>query len=206
MTLSEKLSGALALRADAYRAIARDSSGTPAALAVVLIATVLCGLGGLFWTYWGFDTGSLSVTVDRARFLRRSVLEGGLIQIALWVVWVGATYAYLRSFGEQIELFALGRVMGFAFLPMGLQLAICPPGMEMAAGVVALGYTVTAMTFAVHAAAQTTPGRALVSVIAGFALFAIALSVLGNGDGDRAPGIFALDPLPVSVGTMPLRR
>lgn len=206
LSVAEKVIGALALRGDAYRAIARGRSDTVTALAAVVVATALCGLGGLFWTYWGFNTGALSVTVDRARFIRHSVLQGGLIQVGMWLVWVGATYMYLRSFGESVSLLALARVMGFAFLPMGIQILISPPGMELAAGAVALGYTVAATTIAVQVAASTTPGRALVSVIAGFALFALALSLLGNGEGDRAPGIFALDPLPVSVGTMPVRR
>lgn len=200
------VTGALALRADAYRAIARNGAATPVALGAVILATALSGLGGLFWTYWGFDTGELSVTVDRARFIRHSVIQGGVIQVGMWLVWVAATYAYLRSFGVQVSILALGRVMGFAFLPMSLQLLIGPPGMELAAGAVALGYTVAAVTIGVQAATATTSGKALVSAIAGFALFVIALSLLGNGTGDRAPGIFALDPLPVSVGTMPLRR
>jgi hypothetical protein len=98
---------------------------------------------------------------------------------------------------------SLFRVMGVAFLPMGLQVFLPPPGIELAAAALAFGYTIAATVVGVRTAAGTTPLRALVSVLAGFVLFAVVLGLLGNGNGDRAPGIFALDPVPASVQTMP---
>jgi len=52
---------------------------------------------------------------------------------------------------------------------------------------------------AVRAASGASPGQALMATMAGFAVFALVLGILGNSDTDLAPGIFALDPNAISV-------
>jgi hypothetical protein len=113
---------------------------------------------------------------------------------------VAITHLYLWSFGVASSFGRLVRVMGYAFAPMAIQLLIFPRGMEIAAAAVAYGYCIAAMVTAVEAASGASRGRVVVSVLAGFAFFAIALSLLGSGNRDFAPGIFSLDPLPISVG------
>jgi hypothetical protein len=199
-----RLRGALALEPAAYRAVADDPAALGPALLIVLGATLLAGLGGYLWTQWGgrFPENAIFV-VDAPRFLVRSVLIGGALQVTLWAGWVAVAWLYLAAFGERAAVLRLARAMGYAAAPLAIQLFICPPGLELAAAAVAFGYTFAAMTVAVQAAAATSPGRAAVSALAGFVLFAVALSLLGNGTRDLAPGIFALDPLSTSVGFTP---
>lgn len=196
-----RLRGALALSPSAFRAIADDPRAIRDAVLVVIVATLLAGLGGLIWTRWGGKPPANAIyDTDVRRFIARSVIVGGAIQVGLWLALVAVTGMYLRAFGVAAPFGRLARALGYAFAPMALQFFVFPPGLELAAAAVALGFTFAAMVVAVQAAVDTTPGRALVSALAGFALFAVALSLLGNGGTDLAPGIFALDPLPTSVG------
>lgn len=215
------LRGALALDRATYREIAERPRTVWGALLVVITATALAGAGGLLWTRWGGRPPDRAIfESDVQRLLVRSVLIGGAIQVGMWAAMVLTTLLYVVSFGVRVTpagqgppqrlparigrgVSAFGRFarpMGYAFAPVALELLICPPGLEMAAGAVALGYTFAAMVAAVRGAVDISPGRAAVSVLAGFALFTVVLSLLGNGTTDLAPGIFSLDPLPTSIG------
>ncbi len=197
----DRLAGTLALDRATLRAIADDPGATAGALVTVVAATLLAGMGGLLWTQWGGRTPAHAIyETDIPRFVIRSVVVGGAIQIGLWFAMVLVTQWYLRAFGVAVSLGRLVRVLGYAAAPLALELFVFPPGLEYAAGAVALGYTFAVMVAAVQEAAGTTPGRAVVSMLAGFALFVIVLSLLGSGTTDLAPGVFALDPLPTSVG------
>jgi hypothetical protein len=204
---SRRITGVLALEPAAFRAVADDEGALGGALVTVVGATLLAGIGGLLWTQWGgHPPANATFEIDVRRFIARSVLLGTVAQTGAWLLWVGVTYLYLRAFGERVNGARLARVMGYAFAPMGIQLFIAPPGMEIAAAAVAFGYTAAAMIIGVEAGTGAARGRVVLSVLVGLALFATALGLLGNGTGDLAPGIFALDPLPTSVGIVPLRR
>lgn len=205
-TTSRRLTGVLALDSAAFRAVADDEGALDGALVTVVGATLLAGIGGLLWTQWGgHPPANATFEIDLRRFIVRSVLLGTIAQIGAWLLWVGVTFLYLRAFGERVGGARLARVMGYAFAPMGVQLFIAPPGMEIAAAAVAFGYTAAAMIIGVEAATGAARGRVALSVLVGLALFAVVLGLLGNGTSDLAPGIFALDPLPTSVGILPLR-
>jgi hypothetical protein len=209
-----RLRGAMALDSSAYRDIAGDPGAIRAALFIVVAATLLAGLGGLLWTgrlsqdttlpgeFWGgFTSPNFIYATDVDRFISHSIILGGTLQVVSWLAWVGVTQLYLWAFGESPSFPRLARVMGYAFAPIGLQLFVFPNGMELAAGALSFGYCCAAMVIAVEAAAGTSRGRAAVAVLAGFAFFAIALSLLGSGNRDLAPGVFSLNPLPISVAT-----
>ena len=201
-----RLMGVLALNPATFEEIADDTGAIRGALLTVIVATLLAGLGGLLWTQWGGQPPTRAIyQTDVQRFIARSVLAGGALQIVAWAALVGVTFWYLRSFGVETSLGRLARVMGYAFAPMAIQVLICPPGLEFAMGAVALGYTFAALVAGVQAASGTTAGRSAVSVLAGFAMMVVLLGLLGNGTSDLAPGIFALDPLPTSVGIKTLR-
>ena len=205
-TPRSRLQGALALNPATFREIADDAGAIRGAVLTVIAATLLAGLGGLLWTQWGGRAPARAIyQTDVQRFIARSVLVGGAVQVGAWVALVGVTLSYLRSFGVDASFARLARAMGYAFAPMALQVLVCPPGLEYAMGAVALGYTFAALVAGAQAAADTTAGRAVVSVLAGFALMAVILGMLGNGTSDLAPGIFSLDPLPTSVGIKTLR-
>jgi hypothetical protein len=212
-----RLRGALALDTDVFREIADSPRALPGAVLVVIIATMLSGLGGLLWTgrlaqdtvlpasglWGGFRGESFIETTDVSRFIARSLIAGGVLQVMLWGAWVAVTWLYLWAFGSAPRLDRLARVMGYGFAPVALELFIAPSGMEIPAALVAFGYTFAAMAAGVEAAAAVTRGKAAVAVLAGMTFFGIALSLLGSGHNDFAPGIFSLDPLPISVASQP---
>lgn len=201
-----RLRGALTLDKDAFEEIADSPSALPVAILIVIGATFLAGLGVMWWLrLGGHPPERATYTRDMAGIFTRTVLVGGAIQVGMWAAWVAVTWVYLWAFGDPVSVWRLARTMGYAFAPIGLQLFIAPRGVELAAAALAMGYTVAATTAAVRVAARTTSGRALIANLAGFALFAIMLSLLGSGTRDLAPGIFALDPLPISVQYDPLR-
>ncbi|MCL6500167.1 MAG: PAS domain-containing protein [Firmicutes bacterium] len=140
---------------------------------------------------------------ERAGEAVRDLELGGVLQVVLWLAWVAVTWLYLWAFGTAPPAERLARVMGYGFAPVGLQIFIAPSGLEIPAALLAFGYTFAAMITGVEAAAGTTRGRAAVSVLAGMAFFAITLGLLGSGHNDFAPGIFSLDPLPISVASQP---
>ncbi len=201
-----RLRGVLAMRPEVFRAIAGDPAAIRGAMLTVIFATVLAGMGGVLWTLWGGAPPERAVyEANWQRLMARSLLAGGALQVGLWWVWVTVTALYLRAFGERAAVLPLARVMGYAFAPVALQLLLAPPGIEVAAGTIAFGYALTLSVAGVREATGAAPGRVVLSVLVGFALFAITLSLLGSSDWDLAPGLFSLDPLPISTGTRSLR-
>lgn len=185
----------------AFAELRDDPTATVPAVGVVVVATLLAALGGLFWALVGASPPPI-FTVDIPRFVVRSVMLGSFIQVGMWCAWVGMTWFVLRHifFVEDVTWRRLARAMGFAFAPMALQILLLFPVLEFPVGLIALGATVAASATAVQAAAASTQQQALIATVVGFALFALVLGILGNSDTDLAPGIFALDPNAVSVG------
>jgi hypothetical protein len=200
-TSGRRVVGAISFSPDAYEELRDDPSATVYAVAVVVIATLLAAIGGLLWASIAAAPPEI-FNVDVARFFQRSVVIGSIVQVALWAAWVAVTYLFLRHIYllTDVEPRALVRTMGFAFAPMALQILLVFPVLEFPIGLIAIGATVGCTVLAVRAASGATPAQALVSTVAGFALFALALGFLGTSDSDLAPGIFALDPNSISVG------
>jgi hypothetical protein len=186
---------------DAYEDLRDNRSATIAALGVVVVATLLAAIGGLLWARFAAETPEIYV-VDIERFLVRSVIVGSLLQIFFWLVWVWLTWFFLKQIYlvADVDLPALVRTMGFAFVPMAIQIFLVFPVLEFPIGLFALGATAACSVLAVRAASGVSQGQALVATMCGFLVFVIALGLLGNSDTDLAPGIFALDPNSISVG------
>lgn len=194
------LIGIVSFSPDAYEGLRDNAEATAPAIAVVVIATVLSALGGMIWARFSAAPPE-TLQVDVSHFFLNSMVLGSLIQIAMWFAWVTMTWWFLR-YGFVVEPFSwlsLVRTMGFAFAPMALQILVAFPVLEFPIGMMAVGATFGCSVLAVRAATGAPPGAALLATFAGFALFTLALGVLGNTDTDLAPGIFALDPNAISV-------
>ena len=185
---------------DAYDNLRDDPSATAYAVGVVVVATLLAALGGLLWAAIAAAPPEI-FDVDIGHFIQRSVLLGSVLQVALWFGWVGMTWFVLTNVFllRDVTPQSLLRTMGFAFVPMALQILLVFPVIEFPVGLIALGGTVGCSVLAVRAASGASPGQALMATMAGFAVFALVLGILGNSDTDLAPGIFALDPNAISV-------
>jgi len=173
-----------------------DASATVPSVIVAVVATFLAGFGG--WLWWvmssDFDTGSGQVLI-------KSAILGSIFAIAMWVVWVLLVYVILTQvFRAQADVQQLVRTMGMAAAPLGLTILMFIPGISFGIALASVALFFALSTMAAQAATNAAPAKVLVASIAGFAVWAIVLTVL-TGDvsisrgGDLsintyAPGIF----------------
>lgn len=195
-----RLIGAASFDPDAYEDLRDDPAATVYAVGVVIVATVAAALGGWLWARFAAAPPPI-FDVNLGRFFRNSVLLGSVAQVGLWFGWVTMTWFFLQQVYRitDVSWQSLVRTMGFAFVPMALQFLMFIAVLEFPIGIFAIGATVACSVLAVRAASGAPPGQALLATLAGFAIFVIALGLLGNSDSDLAPGIFALDPNAISV-------
>jgi Yip1-like protein len=184
------------LDSQAYEEVRTDTAETAPGILVVLVASYLAGLGGFVWTFTGAEYA------DHFRFFVRSFLVGSAIQAMVFFLWVLVTSLVLtQMFRVPARYPDLMRVMSFAFAPVALQLILFVPAFDQPIGIIALAATLFVTTFAIQASTIATAGQAFVASALGFAVFCLILGLLGNGPVDLAPGIFALDPNSLSVGS-----
>ena len=195
-----RMMSAASFNPDTYEDLRDNPAVTVYAVGVVIVSTLLAALGGLLWARFAASPPPI-FDVDIRHFLINSVLLGSVFQVALWFVWVGLTWFFLRQifFVTDVTIQALIRTMGFAFAPMAFQILLVFPVLEFPVGMFAVGATAACSVLAARAASGASPGQALISTLAGFFIFVLALGMLGNSDTDLAPGIFALDPNAISV-------
>ncbi len=180
----------------AYEEIRSDTAQTIPGIVVVILSSYLAGLGGFIWTFTGAEFA------DHLRFFLHSFILGGALQTLFFLLWVLVTSLVLTQvFHIPSRYTELLRVMAFAFAPIALQLIIFLPAFDQPIGIIALGAALYTSTFAVQNTTVATPGQAFVATLLGFSLFCLVMGLLGNGPTDLAPGIFALDPNSLSVGS-----
>ncbi len=157
---------------------------------VVIVSTFIAGLGG--WLWWMLqDFG------DDTDILIHSAIIGSLAAIVLWGVWLLVVYVMLTQiFRQRAYLEQLLRVMGLASAPLALMgfMFIPLPFLPFAIGLASLGLLFGLTCVAISTVSTATPSQVLLSNLAGFLVWAFALSMLASGSGiDRnphAPGIF----------------
>jgi len=164
-----------------------DPAATIPALVVAVAATLLAGVGG--WLWWIFQDFGNSGEV-----FVKSVILGGIFSVALWIVWLLVAYVILTQvFREQADWQQMLRTMGLAAAPLALSLLIliAPIGLGIGLASVALFFGMT--TIAIQAVTPAAPAKVLVANLAGFAVWAIVLTLLVTEDNAFAPGIFLYD-------------
>jgi|DewCreStandDraft_2_1066082.scaffolds.fasta_scaffold00221_65 hypothetical protein len=186
--LRRLLRGDMALFEDAQA----DPGATVPALAVVIGASLLSGLGS--WLWWVFQTD-----VGRLEVFLKSFLIGGLLQVLVWLVWVYVAYQVLTiGFGTMVSFYGMVRAMGFAFVPMGLMVLMAVPQFTVPLAVIAIVATVLLSQLALQVVTDYDAPRAAVANLIGFAVFALVMGVLANiaevrNIGGVAPGLFFFD-------------
>ena len=195
-----RMVSAASFNPDSYEDLRDNPSATVYAVGVVVLSTLLAAAGGLLWANFAAAPPEI-FNVDVGHFFIRSVLIGSVFQIALWFVWVGLTWFFLRQifFVTDVTMQSLIRTMGFAFAPMAFQLLLVFPVLEFPVGMFAVAATAACSVLAARAASGATSGQSLIATMAGFLVFVLVLGMLGTSDTDLAPGIFALDPNSISV-------
>jgi len=177
-----------------------DATATVPALAVVVAASFLAGLGS--WLWWIFEIDFPSVLgADEKNFeaFFKTFILGGIFMAALWVLWVYISAMILsRVFRASADMNQLIRTMGLAFAPMAISFLVVISVLAVPFGVFAVATTLLLTNAAMQATTDAEPQQVIVSNLAGFLVFAIALGVLANvaqiyDTGGLAPGIFFFD-------------
>jgi hypothetical protein len=201
--LWQRLMRVARLDATAFLEVRDDPQATWPAIVVVAAASVLSGLGG--WLLYNSRVPSPpkglspfaqslveSYVPSGGRFFIHSVIIGSILSVLLWFAWVGITAVMLeRVWHRKVEFLALVRTMGLAFFPVGLSLLMVIDPIATPIAVISFASAVLLSGVAVEASTEAEPAEILFSNLVGFAVFAIALGLLGR-NGQYAPGLFAL--------------
>jgi len=142
----------------------------------------LLGLGGwLWWVFSGFGTpGAVFV---------KSVLFGTLASLLMWLVWLLVVYAVLqRVAGVTVPVEQLVRAAGFAVLPLSLGILMAVPAVSFGVGLVVLGGWLLTTQAAVERVSGVDGGAVMLANLAGFAAWAILMSLLTTASNQLGPG------------------
>ncbi len=166
-----------------------NAAATAPAIAVVVVASFLAGLGTWLW-------GVVEDVPDKGEILLKATILGSIFQIALWVLWVYIVAMLLsRVFGAGADMNRLMRTMGLAFAPMAISLLVLVSILSIPFAAIAIGATFLLTNAAIAAATDAPPDRVALANLVGFAAFALILGILSSvyqwhDFGGLAPGIF----------------
>jgi hypothetical protein len=173
-----------------------EHTASAGAVAIVVVASVLAGLGSWIWAiqhdYPGLGTGSV--------FLK-TLLAGSIIQTLVWLIWVYLAYVLAgRVFQASVSFQELMRCMGLAFAPVGLSVFVAIAALAVPFGVFSLGITFLFTNIAIEQASGLDTREATLANLGGFGVFLIFMGVAANiaeagTFGGLAPGLlfFSLD-------------
>jgi len=166
-----------------------DASATGPAIAVVVVASFLAGLGTWLWAV-------VEDQADKGEVFLKATILGSIFQIALWVLWVYIVAMILsRLLGAGADMNRLMRTMGLAFAPMAISLLVLLSILSIPLAAISIGATFLLTNAAIASATDAPADRVALSNLIGFAAFAIILGILSNVAewgklGGLAPGIF----------------
>lgn len=182
--LIARLRRAMMLDATAFEEARDDATFTPLALGAAAVAVFIASIGTFLWSEVVAD-GVDGVFVD-------AVILGSIFLILLWAAGIAVSYAVLTQvYKETAAPDALARVMALGHVPFALGLLVFIPGIGFAFGLLSVALVFFYTMFGIRSAfPNIDPFRVLVSVVAGFAVWAMILPLL-TGPGDTfAPGVF----------------
>jgi len=171
-----------------------EAAATVPALAVVVAASLLAGLGS--WLWWIFEI-DFPAGADEKNFevFWKTFILGGIFMTALWVLWVYISAMILsRVFRASADMNQMIRTMGLAFAPMAISFLVVIGMLAVPLGAFAVATTLLLTNAAIQATTDAEPQQVIVSNLAGFLVFAIVLGILANvaqiyDIGGLAPGI-----------------
>ncbi len=185
--LVDRLQRLVRLDTSVFDEVRQDPAATVPAALVLVVSTVLAGLGGWFW--WMLkDFG------DSGQVFVQSVILGSIFSVALWIVWLLVAWVILTQlFREDADWQEMLRTMGMAAAPLALSVAIFIPGIDLGVGLASVALFFGLTTIAIQAVTPANAARVLVANLAGFAVWAIVLGLLVTSDNYLAPGVFLFD-------------
>jgi hypothetical protein len=167
-----------------FEEVRMDPAATASSFVVAAAAVLAAGLGG--WLWWVQE-----VEFDKGRVFLQSVILGSLFAIGLWIVWLFVVYVLLTQvFRERADLQQLIRTMGMAAAPLGLSFLLLIPGINFGLGLTSIALFFGLTTIAIQSVTTAEPAKVLLANAAGFAVWAIVLTLLVDNRTYLAPGIF----------------
>ena len=160
----------------AYTAVRDDPGANPYALLMAAVSILLAAIGGWLWVTVTFDD------FDGDRVILRMVVLGGLFTYAMWLVWGLVVETVLaQAYRVPVDRMALIRCTGFATAPAALMLLMLLQSLSLGVALVAMAAWFAANEHAIRAAVPAAPaGATTVANLAGFAVFALVLSFVGD--------------------------
>lgn len=169
-----------------------DAASTLPAVIIAAVSTLLFGLGG--WLWYQFQ----DYNYKGGSFFLYSAILGTIVSLILLGVAIGVIYVMLTQvFRARADVNELVRVMGFATAPLAIGILVFIPGFDLGIGVLAIAAFFGASLIAVQSVTDAPSGKAFVATAAGFAVWALVLSLLVQGDEPwktMAPNIFIFAP------------
>ena len=168
---------------------ANDPASTIASLAVVIVSMALLGLGG--WLWW-----TISGLPDRTGVFISSVVFGTVFGVALWLGWLLIAYVVLQRITKRAPpIEAMARACALAAAPLALGLLMALPIVSFGVGLLALAAWVALTQAAIERSTGAPASAALAANLAGFAAWAVVMSVLSTAQQQLAPGPFLAESL-----------
>ena len=157
--LAARTAGAVALKTDAYEAVATDPKANRQAGVVVALAAA------------GAAAGEVTLAAD-------DLAWQAIASLAHWGVWVPATYWTVRLLGGGASWGALARALAFAKAPGILAALAFVPVVGGLLHAATVPWILAAGIAAVRGAVGFGFGRALLAALPGFVLYWVALALL----------------------------
>lgn len=192
--LADRLWRLIRLDTSVFDEVRQDPAATIPSIVVLILATLLSGIGG--WLWWNFQGYG-----DTSKVFLQSVVMGSLFSIALWIVWLLVAWVILTQiFREDADWHQMLRTMGMAAAPLALSFGLFIPGIDFGVGLASIALFFGLTTIAIQSTTSAGPAHVLVANLAGFALWGIVLGLLMTSDTFLAPGIFLFDGASEALG------
>lgn len=166
-----------------------DASATLPAILTAIAGIALLGLGG--WLWW--VTSGLG---ERGAVFLKSVVLGTGFATAAWIVWLIVAFVVLNRLARvALDVGGLLRAAGFAALPLALALLMAVRPIAFGIGLTAVAAWVASTHVAIERASGRSGGEVLVANLAGFAAWAMIMSLLASATNQTAPGPFLAESI-----------
>lgn len=168
----ERLKGVLLLDVATFEEIEHDESATGQAAIVVAVVAILSGIGiGFSSVFGGAPSESSSAIVN---FIITVVWA-----FIAWFVWSGVTYFIgTKLFHGEATFGEMLRVTGYGLAPMAFIVLSAIPCIGLAIALIVMIWSLAAVFFAAKSGLDLDAGRTLVTVIVGWIVYAIGMSLI----------------------------
>ena len=181
----------------AFDEIRDEASATAPAVLIVLVGSFIAGFGSWLWALQHDTIGD----IDAAEVFIKSMVLGGMIQTAVWFLWVYLVYQVLtRGYGHPTTFVELVRPMGLAFSPIVFSVLVAITVLALPFGIASFALTFLFTNIAIQQTTGADTREMAMANITGFVVFVVVMGMFANVAeiepfGGVAPGIlfFSLD-------------